>query len=100
MGGFDHSGHHAEREPEDELTIRRNARYGIVLFTAYLVLYGGFVLVNAFESSIMDNIIWRGVNLAILYGFGLILAAIVLAMVYGWLCRQPVASSKRRSSSG
>ena len=28
-----------------------------------------------------------GVNLAILYGFGLIIAALVLALIYGWLCK-------------
>ena len=28
-----------------------------------------------------------GVNLAILYGFGLIIAALVLALLYGWLCK-------------
>jgi hypothetical protein len=27
-----------------------------------------------------------GVNLAILYGFGLIAAALLLALVYSWLC--------------
>lgn len=98
MGGFDHSGHPAEQEREDQLTITRNARYGMVLFVAYLVLYGGFVAVNAFNSEIMDTIIWQGVNLAILYGFGLILAAIVLALIYGWLCRRAVNSETSSSS--
>jgi uncharacterized membrane protein (DUF485 family) len=28
-----------------------------------------------------------GVNLAILYGFGLIVAALALALIYAWLCR-------------
>jgi uncharacterized membrane protein (DUF485 family) len=99
MGGFDHSGHTAEQQHEDQLTITRNARYGMVLFVAYLVLYGGFVAVNAFNSDVMDTIIWQGVNLAILYGFGLILAAIALAMVYGWLCRKGVTNGDDRSSS-
>ena len=29
---------------------------------------------------------FAGVNLAILYGFALILAALVFALLYGWLC--------------
>ena len=29
----------------------------------------------------------EGLNLAIVYGFGLIIAALVLALVYSWLCR-------------
>ena len=33
-----------------------------------------------------------GVNVAVLWGFGLIAAAFVLALVYGWLCRTDVAT--------
>jgi uncharacterized membrane protein (DUF485 family) len=100
MGGFDHSGHHGPREQEGTQTITRNARYGMLLFVVYLLLYGGFMLINAFDSSIMERIVWRGVNLAILYGFGLILAAVALALVYGWLCRQPAASDRSSSIEG
>jgi uncharacterized membrane protein (DUF485 family) len=66
----------------------RNARIGLVLFTVYLLFYGGFVGLNAFSPSTMEALPLAGVNLAILYGFGLILAAFVLALLYGLLCRQ------------
>ena len=62
-----------------------NARLGMFLFVVYLVLYGGFVLVNTFSPQTMEQTPWAGVNLAILSGFGLIVAALVLALVYGWL---------------
>lgn len=65
----------------------RNARIGFVLFLVYLVLYGGFVLLNAFWPDVMEVTPVAGINLAILYGFALIVAALVLALVYGWLCR-------------
>jgi hypothetical protein len=32
-----------------------------------------------------------GINLAVVYGMGLIVAAFLLALVYGWLCRLPVS---------
>jgi uncharacterized membrane protein (DUF485 family) len=35
----------------------------------------------------MADEVVAGLNLAIVYGFGLIIAALVLAAVYGWLCR-------------
>lgn len=66
---------------------RGNARLGLVLFAIYLVLYAGFVLVSAFFTDSLD---WRpagGLNLALLWGFALILAAIVLALVYGRLAK-------------
>ena len=66
---------------------QRNARYGIVLFLVYLALYSGFVLIAAFSPATMERTPAAGVNLAIWYGFGLIAAAIVMALIYGWLCR-------------
>jgi uncharacterized membrane protein (DUF485 family) len=66
---------------------QRNARLGLVLFFVYLALYGGFVGLAAFAPGVMQRTPAAGVNLAIWYGFGLIAAAIVLALIYGWLCR-------------
>ena len=66
---------------------KRNSRIGLVLFGIYLVLYGGFVLLNAFSPETMEKTPMAGVNLAILYGCGLIIAARALALLYGWLCK-------------
>ena len=65
----------------------RSTRFGLILFALYLVLYGGFVLLNAFSPETMESTPAAGVNLAIWYGFALILAALILALVYGWVCR-------------
>ena len=72
----------------------RNARIGLRFFFAYLVLYAGFVLLNAFAAHWMERTL-GGVNVAILYGFGLIAAAIVLAMIYGMVCDSSRASSDK-----
>jgi len=64
----------------------RNARMGLALFAIYLVLYGGFVLVNAFSPESMEATPVAGINVAILCGFGLIIAAFVMALLYGVLC--------------
>ncbi|RPI85708.1 MAG: DUF485 domain-containing protein [Planctomycetaceae bacterium] len=69
----------------------RNARIGLWLFGLYLLLYGGFVLLNAFWPESMDFMPLGGLNLAILWGFGLIVAAVVLALLYGFLCRIEVS---------
>ena len=61
-----------------------STRLGLFLFAVYLVLYGGFVLLAAFSPETMEATPLAGVNLAIWYGFGLIVAAIVLALIYGW----------------
>ena len=64
----------------------RNSRIGMILFGIYLLLYGGFVVINAFAADAMEATPVAGVNLAILYGFGLIVAALILALLYGALC--------------
>ena len=64
-----------------------NARLGLKLFAVYLLLYGGFVFLNAFSATTMDIQPIPGINLAIVYGFVLIVGAFVLAMVYGVMCK-------------
>lgn len=71
----------------------RNSRIGLALFLLYLLLYGGFVLLNTFWPDAMEITPLAGVNLAILYGFGLIIAAFVLAVIYGLACKSEESSS-------
>ncbi len=70
---------------------RQRSRLGFVLFTIYLLLYVGFVLINAFHPEWMQVQPLSGVNLAILYGFGLILAAFFLALLYGMFAKNEPA---------
>jgi uncharacterized membrane protein (DUF485 family) len=46
------------------------------------------MLINVFDPRLMETTPFAGVNLAIVYGFGLIIAALLLALVYAWLCRR------------
>jgi uncharacterized membrane protein (DUF485 family) len=75
----------------------RNARIGLVLFAVYLAFYAAFVLIAAFSPATMERLPWAGVNLAVWYGFALIIAAFVLAILYGALCR---TSPDERASRG
>jgi uncharacterized membrane protein (DUF485 family) len=61
------------------------SRIGLVLFFLYLLLYSGFVLINTFSPETMEATPIPGVNVAILSGFGLIIVAFVLALLYGVL---------------
>ena len=77
-------------DPQGDLhpAARYNARLGIVLFIVYLLIYAGFVALSAFAPSVMAKPVVGGVNLAIVYGFGLIVGAFVLAIVYMAMCRR------------
>lgn len=75
-----HDDHHAP-------TIARNARIGLWLFAVYVLLYGGFMVLNAFYPQKMAQPAFAGVNLAVTYGLGLIIAAFLLALLYMFLVR-------------
>lgn len=59
------------------------SRLGLTLFFIYLAFYLAFVLISAFASHWLEFILPGGLNLAVVYGFGLILLALVLAIIYG-----------------
>lgn len=75
----------------------RNAQIGLLLFFVYLAFYGGFVGLNAFSPQTMEETPLPGINLAVLYGFALIVAALVLALLYGLLC---TSAGDRREGRG
>ena len=79
-----------------------NTRLGLILFVIYLVFYLGFVLINAFAADLMETETLAGLNLAIVYGFALIVVALVMALIYGLCCRnEPVEpTSKIKSNQG
>jgi uncharacterized membrane protein (DUF485 family) len=73
---------------------RHNARWGLVLFAIYVALYLGFMILAAFDPELMAKPTpLAGVNLAIVYGVGLIVAALVLAFVYTLVTKSPPSSS-------
>lgn len=54
------------------------------LFGLYTALYVGFMLLTAFRLDVMATTPFGGVNLAIIYGFFLIVTALVFALLYMW----------------
>jgi len=74
------------KEPEESREARHNARLGLWLFALYTTLYAGFIARSAFAKEGMARV-YFGVTLSVLYGFFLILAAFLLALIYLWLSR-------------
>jgi uncharacterized membrane protein (DUF485 family) len=93
MADLDH-GTDKPDDSESKETIARNTRLGLILFFIYLVFYASFVLINTFASDVMERVTFAGLNLAITYGFTLIILALILALIYGWLCRAPETSGR------
>ncbi len=59
----------------------RASRLGLVLFAIYCLCYAGFIGVAAFSFTTLRQPL-AGLNLAVVYGFGLIGLAFLLAILY------------------
>ena len=70
---------------ESEELIAYKTKLGVRMFILYGSIYAGFVLINTFNPKLMGIDI-LGLNLAILYGFFLIISALILAIFYNRLC--------------
>ncbi|MEO8773563.1 MAG: DUF485 domain-containing protein [Gelidibacter sp.] len=71
---------------DEDLASEKKAKLGIQFFFIYLFLYAGFVAIGVLNYELLAYEIFRGLNLAIFYGFGLILFAVLLGMLYNFLC--------------
>lgn len=61
-------------------------RLGAWNFIVYALIYAGFVVINLVAPSLMEKPVFAGLNLAVAYGFGLIVLALILALVYNRAC--------------
>jgi uncharacterized membrane protein (DUF485 family) len=59
---------------------------GLKMFIFYSLFYGGFVAINLLAPVLMEARIAFGLNLASVYGFGLIVLALVMALIYNHMC--------------
>lgn len=69
-------------------------RIGVRMFLLYAVIYAAFVAINLLRPLWMEKEIVLGLNLAVVYGFGLIVFALALALVYNAMCGRHEARNK------
>jgi len=61
-------------------------RLGLWMLLFYGLIYVAFIVLNVVIPKGMGTIVVAGLNLAIVYGFALIVIAFLLALVYNWAC--------------
>ena len=62
------------------------SRLGVWMFIVYALIYVGFVAINIISPKTMEVTVFLGLNLAVVYGIGLIVIALVLALIYNVMC--------------
>jgi len=67
-------------------SIPKKTRLGVKLFLVYLACYFGFVMIGGFFPKAMGYIVFWGLNLAFVYGMGLIVLAAVMGLIYNFFC--------------
>jgi uncharacterized membrane protein (DUF485 family) len=66
-------------------------KLGVRLFWVYGLVYTGFVAINLVSPAVMGADVFGGLNLAVVYGFGLIVFALLLALAYNGACSRKEA---------
>lgn len=65
---------------------KKKSRLGVWLFFVYTAVYGIFVAIGVVNYEAMSILVYKNQNLAVMYGFGLIIFAIILGLIYNWIC--------------
>ena len=62
------------------------SKLGIKLFFVYGLIYAGFVVINTTNPELMESNVFLDMNLAVVYGMGLIVLAIIMGIIYNYFC--------------
>jgi uncharacterized membrane protein (DUF485 family) len=65
---------------------KRKSKLGVKLFIFYILVYAGFVVIGLVNPDLMGLHVIGKQNLAIVYGFGLIVLAIIMGFIYNAMC--------------
>lgn len=69
----------------DKASVKKTS-LGVKMFIIYTLIYAGFVFIGLSKPELMGKKILFGQNLAIIYGFGLIVLAVIMGFVYNYFC--------------
>jgi len=78
-------GHGPSTEWQAEKSQSYKTRLGIIMFAIYTPIYLAFILISVISPSTMSKDV-GSLNVAIVYGFGIIVLAIIQAVIYNAIC--------------
>ncbi|MBK6935756.1 MAG: DUF485 domain-containing protein [Chitinophagaceae bacterium] len=71
---------------ETDKAAAKKAKLGVKMFIIYTLVYAGFVFIGLTKPEWMGLRALGEQNLAIVYGFGLIILAIIMGFIYNYFC--------------
>lgn len=78
--------HGPAAELSEDKASKRKAALGVKLFFVYMLTYVGFVFIAISNPDLMGEKVLLGLNLAIVYGVGLIILAVLMGFIYHFAC--------------
>ena len=78
--------HEPATELGRDLSIPKKTRLGVILFLVYLAIYAGFVVIGTLYTEVLGVRVFANLNLAVVYGMGLIILAAVMGLFYNHFC--------------
>jgi uncharacterized membrane protein (DUF485 family) len=76
---------------------KKKTRLGIILFFVYAAIYAIFVYIGLVHTDLLGIKAIGKVNLAVVYGMGLIILAAVMGFVYSLICTRMEDEMNRRA---
>ena len=70
----------------EDLASKKKSKLGLKLVSIYGLFYFAFVFIGIFFTDILSIRIFGGLSLAVVYGFSIIILAIVMGFVYSLVC--------------
>lgn len=92
--------HEPAAQSGHDLAAPYKARIGIWMFLVYFLFYVAFVIINLTRPDWMAKPILLGMNTATVYGFALIIGALVQALIYNSICRAREAALADKTQEG
>jgi hypothetical protein len=73
-------------------------KIGIRFFIVYSIVFCGFIVINTVAPQLMKVRVLFGLNLAVTYGFSLIIAAVVMGLAYNAACSKKEREFEQRAA--
>jgi len=89
-----------QTEEGADLALDYRTRIGVLFFLLYALVYVIFVVINLVSPLLMESVVLFGMNLAVTYGIGLIIFAILLALIYNRMCAKKELALKQAALQG
>ena len=92
--------HEPASTTEEDHAIPYKTRLGVRMFIFYALIYAGFVIINITNPTLMEKTIIFGLNLAVVYGFGLIILSLIMALIYNFFCVKAEKAANNETTAG